>query len=81
MISFIHGWEFIFLGANIDTVETAHNFGINKENAQNYHADSKGLISGYTAISAAVSAYRATGFVGYTWKDIIVNDIKRRLKK
>ena len=38
-----YGWEFIFLGANIDAVETAQHFGISQNRAQNYHADSFGI--------------------------------------
>ena len=37
-----HGWEFLFIGANIDAVETARNFGIDAERAVAYHADAKG---------------------------------------
>jgi uncharacterized protein YegL len=75
-----YGWEFIFLGANIDAVETARGFGINSMNTQDFHADSKGLSSGYTGISAAVSAYRRTGTVGKGWKNIIASDFDSRKK-
>lgn len=37
-----YGWEFIFLGANIDAIATAERFGIDKDRATNYHADSEG---------------------------------------
>lgn len=40
-----YGWEFIFLGARIDAVETAGRFGISADRAQNYHADSGALNS------------------------------------
>ena len=37
-----HGWEFLFIGANIDAVETASQYGIDESRAVNYHADNKG---------------------------------------
>lgn len=42
-----YGWEFIFLGANIDAVQTAANFGIRKERAVNYHPDTEGTQLNY----------------------------------
>jgi uncharacterized protein YegL len=75
------GWEFIFLGANIDAVETARRFGIDKSNAANYHADDIGVSTGYASISEAVSLFRGTGHVGGAWKDIIGKDFKKRKKK
>ena len=49
-----YGWEFLFIGANIDAVETAANFGIEEERAVNYHADSKGTKVVYKAVGNAV---------------------------
>lgn len=37
-----YGWEFLFIGANIDAVETAKRYGINEDRAVNYNADAKG---------------------------------------
>ena len=75
-----HGWEFIFLGANIDAVKEAEQLGIDEANAQQYHADSAGLSASYTAISAAVSCMRGTGSVGKSWKNIVDKDFKYRKK-
>jgi uncharacterized protein YegL len=75
------GWEFIFLGANIDAVETARHFGINAANAQNYHADGMGLSTGYASISQAVSMFRGTGVVGGAWRDNLAKDFNNRKKK
>jgi uncharacterized protein YegL len=74
------GWEFIFLGANIDAVETARRYGIGAGNAQNYHADSAGLSSSYASISDALSMFRGTGAIGQAWKNIVAKDFKRRKK-
>lgn len=51
-----YGWEFIFLGANIDAVETAGRFGIDADRAQNYHADSEGVELNFRVMSEAVAA-------------------------
>ena len=46
-----YGWEFLFIGANIDAVETARNFGISEDKAVNYHADSAGTKVVYNAVN------------------------------
>jgi len=53
-----YGWEFIFLAANIDAVETAENIGIKRERAANYRQDSAGVEATYTAMSEAITALR-----------------------
>lgn len=55
------GWEFIFIGANIDAVETAGNFGISAERAINYCADKKGTGKVYEAVGKATVAMRFCG--------------------
>lgn len=52
------GWEFIFIGANIDAVETAKNIGVSPERAVNYHADAKGTHTVFGGVSRAVSCLR-----------------------
>lgn len=52
------GWEFIFLGANIDAVETAERFGINSDRAANYNADSEGTTLNYIVINEAINCLR-----------------------
>jgi len=52
------GWEFLFLGANIDAIEVAGRFGIAKERALNYECDSKGTKLNYSVLANAVSAVR-----------------------
>ncbi|MGI6696794.1 MAG: vWA domain-containing protein [Christensenellales bacterium] len=71
-------WEFIFLGANIDAVETASHFGIAADRAQNFHADSQGVEVNFSAMSAAVSAFRETNSVPDDWNKDIKQDYQRR---
>ena len=53
-----YGWEFIFLAANIDAVETAENIGIRRERAANYRQTKKGVERSYYAMSEAITAVR-----------------------
>ena len=49
-----YGWEFIFIGANIDAYEEAQKYGIRKERAVNYVSDSVGTMNVYAGVSKAV---------------------------
>ena len=53
-----HGWEFIFLGANIDAVDVADRFGVARNRAQNFHNDSEGIALNYCTVSQAVTSFR-----------------------
>ena len=53
-----YGWEFIFLAANIDAVETAERIGIRRERAANYRQTKKGVEKSYFAMSEAITAVR-----------------------
>ena len=53
-----YGWEFIFIGANIDAVQEAKRFGIRKERAVNYVHDAIGTETVYRSVSKAVCAMR-----------------------
>lgn len=53
-----YGWEFIFLGANIDAVETAGRFGIKEENALDYECDSEGTALNFRVLSDTISVVR-----------------------
>ena len=75
-----YGWEFIFLGANIDAIATAARFGISEDRAANYHADSEGVQLNYEAVSHAVSSLRAGKSVERSWKAQIDEDYKNRKK-
>ena len=54
-----HGWEFLFIGANIDAVETAAQIGISRDRAVKYSASSKGTQTLYETLSAPISATRS----------------------
>ena len=56
-----YGWEFIFLAANIDAVETAESIGIRRERAANYRQDSKGVKLTYETMSDAIVTLRDGG--------------------
>ena len=74
------GWEFLFLGANIDAVETAKKFGIREDRAVNYHSDAAGTALNYEVLSEAVSCVRASAPLGRKWKARIDEDYERRKK-
>ena len=63
-----YGWEFLFLGANIDAVETARHFGIGADRAVNYHSDSAGTQLNYEVLSEAICAVRGSVQLGADWK-------------
>ena len=71
-------WEFLFLGANIDAIETARRFGIDASHAVNYHADHKGTQLNYEVLSDAVSAVRANAPLANNWKSRIDKDFLAR---
>lgn len=73
-----YGWEFIFLGANIDAIATAERFGISKDRATNYNADSEGTLLNYEVISETVSCIRANREISENWKERIDEDFKKR---
>lgn len=75
-----HDWEFIFLGANIDAVETAAQFGIDANRSANYHADSQGTQLNYEVVSNAVMNFRTCAKVSEDWKDSIDEDFEKRNK-
>ena len=76
-----YSWEFIFLGANIDAVTTAEQFGIEEEFAVDYHADSKGTQLNYEAINEAVSNLRSGKKIDRSWKEEVERDYQHRNPK
>jgi len=73
-----YGWEFIFLGANIDAVETARRYGISADRALDYLADSEGTNLNFQVMSEAVVAFRRSGTVDDAYFDEIREDVRRR---
>ncbi len=75
-----YGWEFLFLGANIDAVETASRFGIGADRSVNYHSDSKGTELNYRVVSEAICKVRASMPLQADWKMDIEEDYASRSK-
>lgn len=75
-----YGWEFLFLGANIDAIETAMHFGISEDRAVNYHSDSEGTQLNYEVLSEAICAVRCSAPLGADWKKRIDEDYEKRGK-
>lgn len=75
-----YGWEFLFLGANIDAVETAKHFGIGADRAVNYHSDSEGTQLNYEVLSDAICAVRCSAPLSADWKKRIDEDYEKRGK-
>ena len=73
-----YGWEFLFLGANIDAAKEAARFGIGAEHAPNYHADAQGTAVIYEAVSEAVCSFRASKPMEKNWRQRIDADFEGR---
>ena len=75
-----YGWEFLFLAANIDAVETAASIGVSRDRAVNYHADSMGTELVYETVCEAVSQVRCAAPLSANWSDRINKDFLGRKK-
>lgn len=75
------GWDFLFLGANIDAGGEAAKMGISADRAARYECDSEGIAINFSAVSDAVSMSRTCGLKGASWKKSIEDDYRRRGKK
>lgn len=77
-----YGWEFLFLGANIDAIGVANRFGISEDRAVNYECDSRGTEVNFNALSAVVSRVRSAKAGSRAnldhWKDDIEQDYRKR---
>ena len=76
-----YGWEFLFLGANIDAIETANTIGINAERAVNYKSDRIGTKKNYDTLNKAVEEVRSGKDLDKNWKADIEADYNERNKK
>lgn len=82
-----YGWEFLFLGANIDAIDVAGRFGIKADRAVNYECDSRGTEVNYRALSKAVSRVRKCAVeemdeaLSREWKEEIEADYKARNRR
>ena len=75
-----HGWEFMFLGANIDAVNVASYMGIDGSRAVNFNCDSEGTELNYEVLNDAIGVLRKCSYVSADWKKRIDKDFKKRSK-
>lgn len=73
-----YGWEFIFLGANIDAVSEAEKFGIDSSRAAQFHNDKDGIELNYKVVSEAICELRSSKTISQDWKREIDVDYKKR---
>ena len=77
-----YGWEFLFLGANIDAAKEAARFGIGADRAANYHADSEGTGVVYETVNEAIRHVRSCAApLSAGWKKRVDEDYQNRGKK
>ena len=77
-----YGWEFLFLGANIDAIRTAGRFGISADRAANYNSDHEGTVLNYEVLAETVSVMRGSAApIDGSWKRRIDEDYDRRGRK
>ena len=74
------GWEFLFLGANIDAIGAAQNIGITEDRAANFIADDEGSDVLFSAVDEAISGVRCCKSLSAEWKAKIDRDYKKRKK-
>ena len=75
-----YGWEFVFLGANIDAAKEAERFGIGRQCAVDYHADRQGTAVIYEAVNQAVCSVRANQPMAANWRKKADEDYKARVR-
>ena len=76
-----YGWEFLFLGANIDAIQTAGRMGIAPDRAVNYHADAEGTQLNYEAVCEVAACVRAGRPIQADWKQSIDRDFRARTSR
>ena len=74
-----YGWEFLFLGANIDATAEAARFGIGADRAANYHADHQGTGVIYETLSEAICQVRRCAPLAANWKERVDEDYRKRV--
>ena len=76
-----YGWEFLFLGANMDAVSVAGRMGIRPERAATFINDRIGIGKNYAAVSCAMASYRSKGTISEDALEEVRMDYKKRNKK
>ncbi|MBR2553070.1 MAG: VWA domain-containing protein [Erysipelotrichaceae bacterium] len=72
------GWEFLFLGANIDAVETAKMYGIDEDRSVKFVNDSVGHMKNFSVLSKTITRFRGSGTIEPDWSEEIQEDYKKR---
>ena len=76
-----YGWEFLFLGANMDAVQEAARFGISSDRAVRFENDAQGVAVNYHVVSETVCRMRQAecpASIGAEWKEEIEADFQKR---
>lgn len=76
-----NSWEFLFLGANIDAVETARSFGISENYAADYQPDTYGTYASYCAVEDAIRSYREDKVINPNWKNKLKDDFMKKQER
>ena len=77
-----HGWEFLFLGANMDAVQEAARFGIAPDRSVTFCNDQEGIQANYESVHTALSQMRSGAApVGSQWKEAVKRDMERRKRR
>ena len=73
-----YGWEFLFLGANMDAVTEAGKMGIRPERAVRFKCDKQGLRGAYESVAEATARYCVGSSMSDGWKRSIEKDYEER---
>ncbi len=76
-----YGWEFLFLGANMDAITEAKRFGFRADRAVRYHSDTAGTSLNYEVLSKTISAVRGGSAIAEDWSAPIAADYQKRRKR
>jgi len=73
-----YGWEFVFLGANIDAVDAAEHIGIRADRAANFRADGMGATAAFASVNEAVRQVRSCQPMAANWCEAVDHDYTSR---
>ena len=73
-----YGWEFLFLGANMDAISAARSFGIREDRAVRYRCDSAGTMLNYEVVGETIRRFRGKKIIETDWCAPIAEDYKKR---
>ena len=76
----LYGWEFLFLGANMDAIRAARRFGIREDRAVRYECDARGTALNFAVVSETIGKARCGAPIDGSWKAKIEKDYEERGK-